>query len=53
MSSSQRIAESLNLIPCLLLIVFVFLSLLMGWATARNVQPGACWDRSDRMVARR
>src|ERR1044071_2602190 len=34
MSFRQRIAESLNLIPCLLLIVFVFLSLLMGWATA-------------------
>jgi tripartite ATP-independent transporter DctM subunit len=34
MSLRKRIAESLNLIPCLLLIVFVFLSLLMGWATA-------------------
>src|SRR4249919_2486206 len=30
----EKIAESLNLIPCLLLIVFVFLSLLLGWATA-------------------
>ena len=34
MSLRRRIAELLNLIPCLLLIVFVFLSLLMGWATA-------------------
>src|SRR6186713_3152744 len=34
MSFRQRISESLNLIPCLLLIAFVFLSLLMGWATA-------------------
>jgi tripartite ATP-independent transporter DctM subunit len=34
MSLRTRISESLNLIPCLLLIVFVFLSLLMGWATA-------------------
>src|SRR3954466_9408081 len=30
----KKIAESLNLVPCLLLIAFVFLSLLMGWATA-------------------
>jgi tripartite ATP-independent transporter DctM subunit len=29
-----KIAESLNLVPCLLLIAFVFLSLLLGWATA-------------------
>ena len=34
MSFRKRISELLNLIPCLLLIVFVFLSLLMGWATA-------------------
>src|ERR1044072_4711629 len=34
MSFRNKIAESLNLIPCLLLIAFVFLSLLMGWATA-------------------
>src|SRR6187399_3787732 len=34
MSFRKRISESLNLIPCLLLIIFVFLSLLMGWATA-------------------
>src|ERR1041385_6441959 len=34
MSFRQRFSESLNLIPCLLLIAFVFLSLLMGWATA-------------------
>jgi tripartite ATP-independent transporter DctM subunit len=30
----EKIKESLNLIPCLLLIIFVFLSLLLGWATA-------------------
>jgi tripartite ATP-independent transporter DctM subunit len=30
----EKIAESLNLVPCLLLIAFVFLSLLLGWATA-------------------
>jgi tripartite ATP-independent transporter DctM subunit len=30
----EKIRESLNLIPCMLLIIFVFLSLLMGWATA-------------------
>jgi tripartite ATP-independent transporter DctM subunit len=29
-----KVRESLNLIPCLLLITFVFLSLLLGWATA-------------------
>src|SRR4051794_20616544 len=34
MSLRQRLSESLNLIPCLLLIALVFLSLLMGWATA-------------------
>src|ERR1044072_6286482 len=34
MSFRKRISESLNLFPCLLLIAFVFLSLLMGWATA-------------------
>src|ERR1700755_702872 len=34
MSFRERFSESLNLIPCLLLIAFVFLSLLMGWATA-------------------
>src|SRR4051794_35361036 len=34
MSLRNKLAESLNLIPCLLLIAFVFLSLLMGWATA-------------------
>ncbi|MET3840742.1 TRAP transporter large permease subunit [Bradyrhizobium sp. OAE829] len=34
MSFRRRISESLNLLPCLLLIAFVFLSLLMGWATA-------------------
>ena len=30
----KRLKESLNLIPVVLLIVFVFLSLLLGWATA-------------------
>ncbi|ARP97951.1 TRAP transporter large permease [Pseudorhodoplanes sinuspersici] len=30
----KRIAESLNLIPVLLLICFVFISLITGWATA-------------------
>jgi tripartite ATP-independent transporter DctM subunit len=30
----EKLKESLNLIPCLLLIAFVFLSLLLGWATA-------------------
>jgi len=30
----QKLHESLNLIPVMLLIVFVFVSLLMGWATA-------------------
>jgi tripartite ATP-independent transporter DctM subunit len=30
----EKLKESLNLIPCLLLIVLVFLSLLLGWATA-------------------
>jgi tripartite ATP-independent transporter DctM subunit len=30
----EKLKESLNLIPCMLLIAMVFLSLLMGWATA-------------------
>jgi tripartite ATP-independent transporter DctM subunit len=30
----RKLHESLNLIPVMLLIVFVFVSLLMGWATA-------------------
>jgi tripartite ATP-independent transporter DctM subunit len=30
----EKLKESLNLIPCLLLIAMVFLSLLLGWATA-------------------
>jgi tripartite ATP-independent transporter DctM subunit len=34
MPFGEKIRESLNLIPCMLLIIFVFLSLLMGWATA-------------------
>ncbi len=31
---ADKLRESLNLIPCLLLIALVFLSLLFGWATA-------------------
>jgi len=34
MSLREKLRESANLIPCLLLIVFVFLALLLGWATA-------------------
>jgi len=34
MPFAVKLKESLNLIPVLLLIMFVFLSLLMGWATA-------------------
>jgi tripartite ATP-independent transporter DctM subunit len=34
MPFAEKLKESLNLIPVLLLIVFVFLSLLLGWATA-------------------
>lgn len=34
MPFAEKLKESLNLIPVLLLIVFVFLSILMGWATA-------------------
>jgi tripartite ATP-independent transporter DctM subunit len=34
MSFSEKIRESANLIPCLLLITLVFLALLLGWATA-------------------
>src|SRR3954452_21196672 len=34
MALRDKLTESLNLVPCLLLIAFVFLSLLMGWATA-------------------
>src|SRR4051795_8133431 len=34
MTFRQKVRESAQLIPCLLLIAFVFLSLLMGWATA-------------------
>jgi tripartite ATP-independent transporter DctM subunit len=34
MSLREKLAESAKLIPTLLLIVFVFLALLMGWATA-------------------
>ena len=30
----EKLRESLNLIPVMLLIIFVFVSLLMGWATA-------------------
>ena len=34
MSLRQKLAESANLVPVALLIAFVFLSLLLGWATA-------------------
>jgi tripartite ATP-independent transporter DctM subunit len=34
MSLKEKLKESVNLIPCLLLITLVFLSLLLGWATA-------------------
>ncbi len=30
----RKLRESLNLLPCLLLIILVFASLIMGWATA-------------------
>jgi tripartite ATP-independent transporter DctM subunit len=30
----EKLKESLNLVPCLLLIAMVFVSLLLGWATA-------------------
>jgi tripartite ATP-independent transporter DctM subunit len=34
LSFKEKLKESLNLIPCMLLIAMVFLSLLLGWATA-------------------
>ncbi len=34
MSFSQKLRETANLIPCVLLIAFVFLVLITGWATA-------------------
>ena len=34
MTLSEKLAESANLIPCMLLIALVFASLLLGWATA-------------------
>ena len=34
MGLREKLKESVNLIPCLLLIALVFLSLLLGWATA-------------------
>ncbi|MCC7049333.1 MAG: TRAP transporter large permease subunit [Alphaproteobacteria bacterium] len=34
MSLREKLRESMQLIPCTLLIVMVFVSLLMGWATA-------------------
>ena len=34
MTLRAKLRESTKLIPCLLLIVFVFVSLLLGWATA-------------------
>ncbi len=54
MSFAQKISESTSLIPCLLLIVFVFASLLKGWATATECAAWgvlgsfaiAAWSRS-------
>ncbi len=40
MSFMEKVRESANLIPCLLLIILVFASLLMGWATATE---SAAW----------
>jgi tripartite ATP-independent transporter DctM subunit len=34
MSLREKLGESLNLIPCMLLIIMVFVVLLLGWATA-------------------
>jgi tripartite ATP-independent transporter DctM subunit len=34
MSITEKLKESLNLIPCMLLIALVFIVLLIGWATA-------------------
>ena len=34
MTLAEKLAESANLIPCMLLIALVFASLLLGWATA-------------------
>jgi tripartite ATP-independent transporter DctM subunit len=34
LSFKEKLKESLNLVPCLLLIAMVFVSLLLGWATA-------------------
>jgi tripartite ATP-independent transporter DctM subunit len=34
MSFREKMRESANLIPCMFLIVFIFASLLLGWATA-------------------
>src|SRR3954463_2051182 len=34
MPLAMKLRESANLIPCSLLIILVFLSLLLGWATA-------------------
>jgi tripartite ATP-independent transporter DctM subunit len=40
MAFAEKLRESANLIPCLLLIILVFASLLMGWATATE---SAAW----------
>ena len=54
MSLRAKLRESVNLIPCLLLIVLVFASLLFGWATATECAAWgvagslaiACWSGS-------
>jgi hypothetical protein len=53
MSLRRRISESLNLIPCLLLIVFVFLSLADGLGDGDGMRGlGRAGIARDRMVAR-
>ncbi len=50
--SQETAASPLNLIPVLLLIIFVFLSLLMGWATATRMRGlGGARFASDCVVA--
>ncbi len=54
MSFSEKLRESANLIPCLLLIAFVFIVLIMGWASATECAAWgvlgsliiAAWQRS-------
>jgi TRAP-type uncharacterized transport system fused permease subunit len=49
----EKLRESAKLIPTLLLIILVFLSLLMGWATATECAAlGRARLARDRMVAR-